>query len=206
MANYTSNLNLKLPLGSKYWNYDTWNENMRKLDEAVVNIQHIILENLTASQIPVSNPRLDADNMQDAIDEFRAHNSSLRYITATEDCDIVVASEGHTYIVLTFGDTVPNVRFVKTPSERNFIWMNDYPTFEPNSTYEISFLKLSAIWYKRNDAIDLSPFFEYYIENDVLYITDIKAGDWYTTFGNYNFAIPDTLLGYPVVIDAQYQY
>ena len=78
--------------------------------------------------------------------------------------------------------------------------MNDYPTFEPNSTYEISFLKLSAIWYKRNDAIDLSQFFEYYIENDVLYITDIKAEDWHTAFGNYNFAIPDTLLGYPVVV------
>ena len=150
MANYTPNLNLRLPLGSKYWNYDTWNDNMRKLDTAVVDIQHIILDNLTASQIPVSNPRLNATNMQDAVGELKSKSASLRYINITEDCDVIIPSETHAYVVLTFGSTVYNVRFVKTtPTTRDFIWLNGIPNFEPNSSYEISFLKLSAIWYKR---------------------------------------------------------
>lgn len=151
MANYTPNLELRLPLGSKYWNYDTWNHNMKLLDEAVMNIQRIILDNLTASQITVSNPNLDATDMQTAIDELKTESASLRYINITENCDIIIPSEAHSYVVLTFGDTVYNVRFIKTtPTSRDFIWMNGVPTFEPNSTYEISFLKLSAIWYKRD--------------------------------------------------------
>lgn len=200
MANYTTNLHLILPLGSKYWNYDTWNENMKILDTAFLDIQEYIFTQFTADNTSVSNPKLEATNMQDAIDELKDRNSSLRYITVTEDCEILIPSESHTYIVLSFGDTVYDVQFVKTPSDREFTWMNDYPTFEPNKTYEISFLYLSAVWCEKR-GIDYSQFFEYYIEDDVLYVTEIKAQEWYAQFGNYDFYIPDTLLDYPVMID-----
>lgn len=39
MSEYTNSLNLKLPSGSKYWNYDTWNDNMTKLDGAYKDIE-----------------------------------------------------------------------------------------------------------------------------------------------------------------------
>jgi len=205
MANYTPNLNLRLPLGSKYWNLDTHNENMEKLDAAYPDVQQQVFDNLTATRITVSNEKLDATNTQDAIDEIMARESSLHYMTITESTVLRVRAEGHTYFVLTFGESVPQVTFLKYPetSQRSLSWLNGPPTFEPNSIYEISILKMSGIWYKR-DAFDYTRFFEYYIENDVLYITKIKAADWHAYFGNYDVTIPSTLLGYPVMLDNEY--
>lgn len=206
MPRFTDNLNLKLPLGSKYWNYDTWCENMKILDKAFKDLQEIIINILNASHVTVSNNRLDATNMQDAIDELQKKTSALRYINITEDTRIIIPSEGHSYLVLTFGDTVYDVDFDPTETTRELTWMNGIPTFEPNSSYEISFLKLSGIWYKNNSAIDYTRFFEYYIQDGIFYVTDIKAEEWYDWFADYNFFIPNTVNGYPVVIDAQYQY
>lgn len=181
MANYTTNLNLKLPRGSKYWNLDTWNRNMEILDNAVVDLQHIIIENLTASHIPVSNEWLDADNMQDAVDELKGKSASLRYINVTEDCDVIIPSETHSYVVLTFGSTVYNVRFVKTePTTRDFIWMNGLPNFEPNSSYEISFLRLSAIWYKRRWNQ-----FPFYVNEHLTECFDVNIPDFMSAVGQY---------------------
>ena len=205
MANYTPNLNLRLPLGSKYWNLDTHNENMEKLDGAYPEVHRHVFENLNASRIAVSNQKLEAENMQEAVDELLERESSLHYMTITEDTTLRVRAEGHTYFVLTFGEFVPQVTFLKYPetSSRSLSWFNGPPTFEPNSIYEISILKMSGIWCKR-DAFDYARFFEYYIENDVLYITKIKAADWHAYFGNYDVTIPSTLLGYPVMLDNEY--
>ena len=205
MANYTSNLNLRLPLGSKYWNSDTWNNNMKKLDEAYLNIREIVLTNLSADDITVSNARLDATNMQNAIDELVARESALYFVTVTDDVTLRVSAEGHTYYVLTFGESVPTVNFQKVPatSSRSLTWLNGPPTFEPNSIFEISILKMGAIWYKRG-AFDYLNYFEYYIDNGILYITRIKAEEWYAYFGNYDVIVPSTLLGYPVMLDNEY--
>ena len=206
MANYTRTLHLKLPLGSKYWNLDTHNENMEKLDRAYPEVQRQVFDNLTANRITISSDHLDATNSQDAIDEMLARESSLHYITITENTTLRVRAEGHTYFVLTFGESVPQVTFLKYPetSARSLTWLNGPPTFEPNSIYEISILKMSGIWYKR-DTFDYARFFEYYIENDVLYITKIKASEWYAYFGNYDVLIPSTLLGYPVMLDGYHE-
>lgn len=205
MANYTENLHLKLPLGSKYWNYDTWNENMKKLDEVYPDIQQQVFDSFTADRITVANQRLDATNMQDAIDEIMARESSLHFITVSGNTVLRPRAEGHTYFVLTFGDTVPSVSFLKYPTDspRALTWINGEPIFEANSIYDISILKMCGVWYKRG-TFDYSNFFEYYIENDVLYITKIKASDWYAYFGNYDVIIPSTLLGYPVMLDGDY--
>ena len=206
MANYTQNLRLKLPLGSKYWNLDTHNENMTKLDEAYPNVQRQVFDRLTADRITVSSAKLSSTNSQDAIDELLANESSLHYITVSGDTTLRVRAEGHTYFVLTFGETVPSVTFLKYPetSQRSLSWLNGPPTFEPNSIYDISILKMSGIWSKR-DAFDYARFFEYYIEDEVLYITKIKASEWHGYFGNYDVIIPSTLLGYPVMLDGYHE-
>lgn len=206
MANYTPNLELRLPLGSKYWNYDTWNRNMKILDEAYLNIREIVLSNLSADSITVSNGRLSSTNMQDGIDELTQRESSLHYVTVTENATLNVSAEGHTYYVLTFGESVPTVTFQKIPatSGGSLMWLNGPPTFEPNSIYEVSILKMSGIWYKR-DAFDYTRFFEYYIENDICYITRVKATEWYGYFGSYDVIIPSTLLGYPVMLDGYHE-
>ena len=202
MANYTPNLNLRLPLGSKYWNLDTHNENMAKLDGAYPEVHRHVFENLNASRIAVSNQKLEAENMQEAVDELLERESSLHYMTITEDTTLRVRAEGHTYFVLTFGEFVPVVSFLKYPmtATSNLSWLNGPPVFEPNSVFEVSILKMSGIWYKRDD-FDYSRFFEYYIENNICYITRVKASDWHAYFGNYDVIIPSTLLGYPVMLD-----
>ena len=206
MANYTTNLHLKLPLGSKYWNLDTHNENMKKLDDAYPEIQRSVIEALSAGNVTVSSELLEATNAQDAIDELSERESFLEYLTISEDISLRVPSEGHAYYVLTFGSSVPSVSFAKIPQESGRVleWLNGSPSFEPNSTYEISILRMSGIWYRR-EKIDYSRFFEYYIEDNVLYVTKIKASEWYAAFGNYDVIVPSTLLGYPVMLDGYHE-
>ena len=206
MSNTTTNLKLTLPLGSCYWNYDTWDDNMEKLDEGYLHIHDRITANLTASNITCSNAKSDgklvSTNCQDMFEEMRHKLSGVKTYTVVSDITIPIAVYAHNYIILTFGDTVPNVTFTKSlpTSENDFEWINGYPLFEPNSSYELSFLRLACIWAKR-DFLDWSQFFEYYIENDVVYITSVKADVWYNEFHDYDFIIPQTLLGYPVMID-----
>ena len=206
MANYSDFLHLKLPLGSKNWNLDTWNGNMKILDEGYLDLQEVIISHLGADELTVLSNQLESDNVQDAITEIMTHYSSLRYFNVTDNMRILIPAEGHSYLVLTFGETVPEVVLDKFPSnsEREISWVNGEPTFEPNSTYEISLLKLSGIWYKRR-LPDYSRVFEYYIENNVLYITKIKASEWYEEFGNYDVIIPSTLFGYPVMLDGYHE-
>lgn len=204
MSQHTQNLNLILPLGSKYWNLDTWNENMEILDEAFLDIQHDIDLRLTAQNTSLSPINyINSTNMQSGTDELYSKSSSLRFIEVDENMTIQIPAEAHSYLILTFGETVYDVHFVKTPldSTRQFVWLNNQPTFEANSTYEISFLYLGGIWIKRAEALDYSQFFEYYIEDNILYVTKVKADDWYAYFGNYDIVIPSNMLGKQVMID-----
>lgn len=206
MANYSDFLHLKLPLGSKNWNLDTWNGNMKILDDGYLDLQEVIISHLGADELTVFSQQLESDNVQDAITEIMTHYSSLRYFNVTDDMRILIPAEGHSYLVLTFGETVPEVVLDKFPSdsEREISWVNGEPTFEANSTYEISLLKLSGIWYKRQPPPDYSQFFDYYIEDNILYITKILASEWFDYFGNYDVVIPSSINGYPVMLDGEH--
>ena len=152
MAQHTEELKLTLPLGSCYWNYDTWNENMKILDKAFLDLNEIIIGNLTASQLTCHNDSFEATTVQE-FGEEAPHKLSKKYeMTITEDTTIPIAVYAHIYLVLHFGNTVPNVTFVKSlPSAPgNFEWLNRQPVFRANKTYELSFLRLSCIWAERD--------------------------------------------------------
>ena len=154
MASSTTYLDLILPLGSKYWNWDTWVENMKKLDDAYLNIHHDIELRLTANNVGL-NPaimQIHSSNAQGAVDELSHKGSSIFFIDVTEDMTLTVPSYAYAHFVLTFGNSVPTVTFVKSiPDSHNDIeWINGEPTFEANSTYELSFLHLSCLWTKRD--------------------------------------------------------
>ena len=153
MASYTTNLNLKLPNGSAYWNLDTWVNNMRILDNAVLDIKNTIQLRLHAQHTIFDNTdsRLSSTNAQDAVSEIIQESCHYREITVTQDMSIEVQCYAHDYIVLTIGNTVYNVTFTKSDpnSQNNFQWLGNQPTFEANKTYEISFLKLVALWKER---------------------------------------------------------
>lgn len=205
MPRFTDNLSLILPRGSKYWNLETWNKNMEILDKAQKDLQHLVEVSMTADNVSYDNtftPEIIATNVQDAIPEIKSKSNVLDYRTITSDTTITVPSEAHAYYVLTFGDNVPRVEFVKDnpQSEQVFLWMNGMPEFHSNKTYEISFLKLCCIWYERS-PFDFESYFEFYIEDEILYITRIKAEEWFAAFGNYDILIPDYAMGYPVMID-----
>lgn len=204
MPRQTDNLGLILPLGSKYWNLDTWVTNMKILDEAFTEIQGQIEERLTARNLTFDNTDLplDATTVQDAIEELNVKSSSFRIIDVDENMTIPVSCTAHDYIILNFYNSVPNINFVKSDDsyQGDFQWLNGYPTFEANATYEISFLQLAGIWMKQ-EGIDWSRFFNFYIEDDIFYITSIKTDIWYDYFDNYDFRIPAVIDGMPVVID-----
>ena len=205
MPRFTDNLSLILPRGSKYWNLDTWNKNMEILKKAAEELGEMEQVVLSADNISYDNtltPQITSTTVQGAIPEIKSKSNVLDYRTITSDTTITVPSEAHAYYILTFGDNVPRVDFVKDnpQSEQVFLWMNGMPEFHSNKTYEISFLKLCCIWYERN-PFDFESYFEFYIEDEILYVTKIKAEEWYAAFGHYNILIPDYALGYPVMLD-----
>ena len=112
--------------------------------------------------------------------------------------NIIINPSSHCYLTLAFGPTVYNVTFSNRVG-RSFEWINDYPNFEPNSVYELSFLDLACIWAKRND-FDWTKYFDYYIENNEFHITKIKIDEWYADFHNYDFIIPAFVDGMKVLI------
>lgn len=204
MPRQTDNLHLILPLGSKYWNLDTWKTNMEILDKAFTDLQGQIEARLTADNLSYDDTGtpLNSTNIQDAIVELNTKASSFRIIDVDENMTIPVSCTAHDYIILNFYNSVPNINFVKSDDsyQGDFQWLNGYPTFEANATYEISFLQLAGIWMKQ-EGIDWSRFFNYYIEDDTFFITSIKTDIWYDYFDNYDFRIPSVIDGLPVVID-----
>lgn len=200
MPRQTDNLHLQLPLGSKNWNYDTWNENMKILDKAFTDLREIIISMLTAENIPFTSLQLQATNVQDAIDEIKSRRSWIKFVDVNSNMNFDISANAHCYLTLAFADTVPSVSFTNS-ANREFLWINGYPVFEPNSVYELSFLDLACVWAKRKGAIDWKEFFWYYIENDVIYLCNVKHDVWYDHFGNYNFYVPAEIDGMPVVMD-----
>lgn len=142
MANYTTNLHLKLPLGSKYWNLDTHNENMKILDKASTEIKRIRIEAHSASNITYEDT-----NVQDVIDEIATEGSWIKEVEVTSGQDFLINPRAHCYLILKFGSTVPPVSFASRDG-RNIDWLNGQPSFAANSIYELSFLDLACIWAK----------------------------------------------------------
>lgn len=158
MADKSYYLNLILPKGSKFWNYDTWNTNMNILDEKYLDIKERKDFSLKASEITYSNTKskLSAEDVQNAIDEVNIKSTgnpkdSITFIDVNSDLVLPVENEAHTYYVLSFGATVHNITFQKTDSSEGvIIYQNGEPTFKPNKTYELSFLYLNCLWGERS--------------------------------------------------------
>lgn len=156
MPKYSDNLRLTLPKKDEYFDITTWNNNMRLLDEAYALLTGSASK-LSANLISYDNSKskLKAANVQEAIDEVATggggSTSELYFITATTPTTITAATYGHTYVVLSFGSTVPAVTFEQSipSSGKSIVWQGGEPTFEPNSTYELSFLHLNCKWFKR---------------------------------------------------------
>ena len=194
MADSTRYLHLTLPLGSRYWNLDTWVKNMEILDKAYKDTEKIIIDRLQASNVDCK----PSGNVQNKIDELSTLGSWTKFIDVTSNMNIIINPSSHCYLTLAFGPTVYNVTFSNRVG-RSFEWINDYPNFEPNSVYELSFLDLACIWAKRND-FDWTKYFDYYIENNEFHITKIKIDEWYADFHNYDFIIPAFVDGMKVLI------
>lgn len=155
MPRYSDNLGLRLPLGKEYFNINTWNTNMRLLDEAYALLRD---SSGTTHAIPADMVRFDntgtnilATNVQAAIEEIAKETveTNTFFIDVTEDITITVATYDHAYFVLAFGNTVPEVTFVPSIQEQDFVWLDGEPSFQPNSVYELSFLHLCCKWFKR---------------------------------------------------------
>lgn len=157
MPKYSDNLGLRLPLAKEYFNINTWNTNMRLLDEAYALLSdssgatHSIAANLVQYNNTASG--LSAHNVQDALDEISQRTSigEVFFIDVTYPMTLTVATYAHAYFVLSFGSTVYNVTFVQSlpDSGKEFVWEGGEPNFQPNSTYELSFLHLDCKWFKR---------------------------------------------------------
>lgn len=157
MPRLSKNLGLFLPEGHEYFNINTWNTNMQKLDAAYALLRDGsgLGQSIDARLVLYDNnlSDLDATNVQDAIDELaqRSPSSTAYFIDVTENMTITVATYAHAYFVLSFGPTVYNVTFVQSipDSGKQFTWEGGEPYFEPNSVYELSFLHLDCKWFKR---------------------------------------------------------
>jgi hypothetical protein len=201
---YTDNLGLKLPRGSKYWNYDTWNDNMKILDEHSYGLTTptIVLPMPAADVRFVPNQdTITATNVQDGIDQLAQAISIVKHVEIATDTTITVSETGHEYYMLHFGISTPTVTFVAR-NGGTIAWLNGSPTFQPYTTYEISFLRLKGIWSKRSD-IDYRPYFTYTIADDVCYVTGVDVDAWYNDFNNYDIYLPVELDGHPTVIKIQ---
>ena len=157
MPRYSDNLGLILPLESENFDIKDWNSNMRVLDEA-----YALLTDPSGGTKPIASDLitydntesgLDAANVKDALDLLAQGTTAenLYFMDITEDTTITVATYSHVYLVLSFGETVPSVSFVQSipDSGRDFVWEGGQPQFQPNSTYELSFLHLDCMWFKR---------------------------------------------------------
>lgn len=157
MPRYSDNLRLILPLESENFDIKDWNSNMRVLDEAYALLTDPSggTKPFPADVISYDNTEshLSAANVQSAIDELSGTliDGNTYEETVTSDTTITIATWAHIYLILHFGETVPNVTFVQSlpDSGINFVWEGGYPSFQPNSTYELSFLRLDCMWFKR---------------------------------------------------------
>ena len=158
MASHSENLGLILPYEREYFNINTWNSNMRVLDEA-----YALLKNQSGQSQPIAasliqydntNSGMAATNLQTAMDELVSNNieTNVYEIYVTQDEEIEIATWAHIYIVLHFGNTVPNVTFVQSMpgSGLDFHWEGGQPIFQANKTYELSFLRLDCKWVERD--------------------------------------------------------
>ena len=152
MPAFTDNLGLRMPRGDEYFNISSWNTNMRILDQAYALLKDETgSHNVPASAISFNNSGtgIRATNVQAALNELVQSTVVTEYseIYVTEDITITVASNSHIWIVLHFGD-VYQVDF-QTSAGTPVEWEGGRPTFEGNSTYEMSFLKGNCKWFKR---------------------------------------------------------
>lgn len=151
MPKYTKNLGLSLPLGEEYFNINSWNANMRILDEAFALISDESGETSPLNALSVgydsSTSQIGATNVQDALDRIATQsNENLLLISVTEPKTIDVPAEGHLYVVLAFGATMYNVTFNTTGTVK---WESGVPSFAANNVYELSFLNNNCRWFKR---------------------------------------------------------
>ena len=104
---------------------------------------------------PSYQPPINVNSMQDitdglsGIDNYLVENTGDLINIEPDTATIIdVKTNGHTYVILTFGDDVYNITF--HPDDGGTItYQGEAPTFEANSTYELSFLYLNCIWKKR---------------------------------------------------------
>lgn len=152
MPRFTDNLGLRLPEKQEYFRISDWNTNMQLLDSAY-GILSGQSQRVTANLVQYDNTTsgLNAVNVQEALDEISINSSSsnVYFIEADHDMTITIATYAHIYVVLSFGSTVPNITFAKSIAGKDFVWEGGEPVFQPNSTYELSFLHLDCKWFKR---------------------------------------------------------
>ena len=155
MPRYSTNLGLTLPEPQEYFNINTWNSNMRTLDEA-----YALLKDDSGQSKPIAadlvtyddtTSQLGAGNVQGAIDKLtlRGIDSNTYFIDVTQDMEITIATWAHIYVVLKFGNTVHNVTFKKSMDGLDFVWEDGQPIWTANTTFELSFLRLDCRWFKR---------------------------------------------------------
>lgn len=156
MPKYTSNLGLAMPYGDEYFNINSWNANMRILDEAYALLIDDSGEARTVNAASISydptSSGLSATNVQSAIDIIsQTGESPIRHITVDQNMTIEVPSSGHLYVVLAFGQTLYNVTFTQSDpnSGKSITWQGGQPSFGANNVYELSFLDLDCRWFKR---------------------------------------------------------
>lgn len=152
----THNIGLNLPDENEYFNIAVWNANMQTLDEAYALLTD---PSGTATSVPAnmisydnSSSGLEATNLQTAVDELVGRNmdGDTYEIYVDQDMTITIATWAHIYLILHFSDTVYNVTFVQSmPGTIDFVWEGGRPNFQSNSTYELSFLRLDCMWFKR---------------------------------------------------------
>ena len=157
MSRETQNLHLFLPDENEFFNITTWNQNMQTLDEAYALLTDPSGSptSVPASMISYDNTDsgLTASNLQGAVDEIvgRSMDGDTYEIYVDQDMQLTIATWAHIYLILHFSDTVYNVTFVQSlpDSGIDFVWEGGRPNFQSNSTYELSFLRLDCMWFKR---------------------------------------------------------
>lgn len=157
MPKYSENLGLRLPLDKEYFNINTWNTNMRLLDEAYALLTDPSggTTSISADLVTYDNSRseLQAGDLQGAVDELSGKfiDGNTYEIYVDQPMTLTIATWAHIYIILHFSDTVYDVTFVQSlpDSGIDFAWEGGKPHFQSNSTYELSFLRLDCLWFKR---------------------------------------------------------
>jgi len=157
MAKTSPNLGLILPAESENFNISTWNRNMRILDDA-----YALLTDPQGGSSPIpavmirydnTASELDATNVQEAVDSLAGTliDGNTYEVYVDQNITLTIATWAHIYLILHFGETVPTVNFVQSlpDSGIDFRWEGGHPSFQPNSTYELSFLRLDCMWFKR---------------------------------------------------------